>query len=231
MNPYGEPMLIPRWGATYRDPMSEDNGLKYWLCSTEPTLVGFEFTDPVTGMELTVAKLEEVPPSILIATPKYQSTQLGERRWIIEQWRSPLDLERSGRYQKTMLFDAGTTQEFRVCFNCKADMAPTAAQCPLCGGTRTSIETIREDGFGKVLRDFPRRGCYDYFLRVETVEGKGAPLDHRALNLVRKQWADQHNKDFAQKWAETERTMDPQRLTNQRALNPRSPFQKPHIPA
>src|SRR5690242_14845006 len=89
LNPFGQPVLVWRWGATYVDPMRADGSLKNLLAKKETTLVGFEFTDPVTNVQMTAAKLEDIPPHVLVPVPKYEAIQLGERRIIIERWRAP----------------------------------------------------------------------------------------------------------------------------------------------
>src|ERR1700704_1706312 len=89
LNPFKQPVLVWRWGGTYRDPMAEHGGLKYWLCNRPSELQGFAFTDPVTELNMWVEHLDEVPPGIVVVVPKHKEIQLGQRRIVIEQWRSP----------------------------------------------------------------------------------------------------------------------------------------------
>lgn len=232
MNPFGRPNLVWRWGATYRDPMAEDDGLKYWLMTKEPELVGFEFTDSVTGMTMTVERADQVPKAVLIAEPKYEGAQLGERRIIIEQWTSPERLAKSGRYHETMLLDAGRVYEWFFCKNCHwplvlggPDNAPLP--CPSCGSKRHYVREHREEGEGRLLRSFPREGCYDYFLRLENQLGEPMPADGHALELIRAAWHSQQNRTDDDRQQLVEATTAQQRATQAGATSPYNPFAPP----
>lgn len=206
-NDFGEPMLVRRWGCSYRDPQNADGALKYFLTNTAPTLSGFEYED--NGQAFRVKHLSDVPAHVLIPIPKYESHQLGERRWIIEQYRSAEFLKRSGRYELT--HDTGETELRISCKNCGsgnlmlgtvssknsvcASSDPYERQCRDCGSRRMSVVDFREIKNERLLNDFPTEGCYDYFLRLQTENGTAnglyRPCDGKALDDIRAQWAHQ----------------------------------------
>jgi hypothetical protein len=161
LNEYGKPNLVMRWGVTYLDPMNMDDMPKYYLSTNGPVLVGHQYRDEA-GQMCTVRKLEEVPTH-KISIPLYRATHLGERRFIVEQYRSPEFLKRSGRYVEHLRRDV-------------------------------------EDG-QILLKEFPRDGCYDYFHRIETPDGKMAVPDEIALGQVGELWRKQ-NRSFKEKDAE-----------------------------
>lgn len=233
LNPFKQPMLVWRWGATYRDPMAVDNGLKYWLCNRESTLMGFEYTDPATQEKVFVKREAEVPSTVLIAVPKYTGQiQLGERRIIIEQWRSPEFLARSGRYQETMLLDPGKTYEWYFCRNCNWSLVcngpDTEPQpCPRCGSHRYYQRTHREEGDGRLLRSFPREGCYDYFLRLENELGEPLPPDANALRQIAAAWAAQQTRTDADRQHDVDDATAKQRALQTGAVSPSNPFVGP----
>jgi hypothetical protein len=157
-NPHGEPNLKLVWGVTHQDPMTTDDLPKYYVSTPEPTLIGHQYRE---GDELrTVTKLEEVPAG-KISLPIYGTTKLGERRFIVERWRSPEDLARSGRYLDSVRFDAETGAE--------------------------------------LLREFPRRGCYDFFLRLEDTNGNYHAPDAETLEAIRVKWKYDTETPFDQK--------------------------------
>lgn len=114
---------------------------------------------------------------------------MGERRWIIEVWRSPEFLVKSGRYQATV--DAGTIKDFHLCASCHADLffGPNGLEkCTACGSGRSYLRQLREDGGGKLLCDFPGEGCYDYWLRLERANFTYHAPDNEALKIIRALW-------------------------------------------
>lgn len=233
LNPHGKPVLMVRWGATYRDPMSTDHGLKYWLMTKDPELAYFEFTDPVTGMTLQVRHLKDVPSAVLVPIPKYTTVKLGERRWIVEIWRSAEFLARSGRYQSDSTVDNGISQDFVFCRNCHTeipheDQSVEPPPCPECRSVRYYIKTEREAGEGKLLHTNPAEGAYDFFCRLESVEGEPLDADANTLEQVRMLWQatkKTSKKKLADMLAETEQ----QAMTQMRATSPTNPFQRPAV--
>ncbi len=194
LNRYGEPNLMRRWGCTWKDPQNASGALKYFLTHTSPTLKGFEWVQD--GETFFTTKLADVPASVLIPVPKYESHQLGERRWIIEQYRSPDFLSRSGRYKD--VHDTGESELRVSCKNCGSCATQATDNederiCLSCGSKRMSTVEFREIKNERLLNDFPERGCYDYFLRLQTEDGTAnglyRPCDGKALEDIRRQWA------------------------------------------
>ena len=213
LNPFKQPVLVWRWGGTYRDPMAEHGGLKYWLCNRPSELQGFAFTDPVTELNMWVEHLDEVPPGIVVVVPKHKEIQLGQRRIVIEQWRSPEFLAHSGRYQENMLRDSGSVQQF---FFCKACDSPLLVgndgpnPCPKCESKRSYMREVREEGEGKLLRSFPSEGCYDCFLILENAEGGPMEPDGNTLAWIEKLWHEQKEKSLREQMSDTLVEMAPQ---------------------
>nr|AUN37432.1 hypothetical protein [uncultured bacterium] len=232
LNPFGKPMLVWRWGATYVDPMREDGSLKYLLAKKEATLVGFEFTDPITNMQMTVAKLEDIPPHILIPVPKYEAVQLGERRIIIERWRSAEFLAQTGRFHKNFLRDPGKTYEWFFCKACDAQLLvgeDGPKPCAQCGSKRSYQREQRMEGEGKLLRDFPHEGTYDFFHRIETPDEQAAPPDGRALQVIEAAWYAAHHLTDQQHEAIIDAMLEQQTRINPEAANPSNPFIAPRV--
>ena len=193
LNPHNEPNLVLRWGATYTDPMLLDGMPKYYLATPDPVLVGHQYRDDSDEM-CTVKSLLEVPAH-KISLPIYSTTHLGERRFVVERWRSPEFLKATGRYQQTS--DNGQTLTYFQCRNCGERVIPiqgTVNQdieryCPSCHSKRISPVDIREEGEGQLLRSLPREGCYDLFMRLEWDDTKTfRPADARALADIGQQW-------------------------------------------
>lgn len=232
LNPYGQPVLVWRWGATYADPMSMDGGLKYWLANTEPTLSHFEFTDPITGMLLSVKRDVDIPPAILIAQPKYTHTELGERRIIIERWRSREFLARSGRYTEASVMDNGDSDDYAFCRNCHTELTiPLDGKlqpCVNCGSKRHYVKTEREAGHGQLLKTNPAEGCYDFLLRLENQLGEPMEADALALRNIEHLWRETQ-KSEREKLKDMLVATEPQRSLNERATSPTNPFIAPAI--
>lgn len=188
LNPYEQPILRLVWGGTHRDEQDPAGGLKYWLCDTPPVLKGFEYQD--NGNTVRVKTLAEVPTNILMTIPKYESVELGERRWKIEIWHSPLFLERSGRYSET--HDTGDSEITISCRGCGGQMRPTGREdervCIECGSRRQSIVEIREIKNEQLLKEIPSSGVYDHFMTLQTKAGKYHAADDEALEGVRRLW-------------------------------------------
>jgi DNA-directed RNA polymerase subunit RPC12/RpoP len=157
-NPHGGNILELRWGVTYEDPMLSEPEIKY---------VDFERF----------------------------GRKYGERRWIIEIWRSTEFLKRSGRYNQ--VFDQDRVQEFYFCVACDAEikasretleMLGSTPPCESCGSKRSYTREIREMSEGRLLKDFPVQGCYDYWLRLERANLTYHPLNREALKICRALW-------------------------------------------
>lgn len=126
---------------------------------------------------------------------EHHGTQYGERRFIIEIWRSPEFLKRSHRYETVL--EPDTVKEFYFCKACDTEIIsnPEALEmlgglppCPKCASTRVRTELIRETGGGRLLNEFPSAGCYDYWLRLERADHTYHPPDGEALAVVRALW-------------------------------------------
>lgn len=233
LNPHGKPMLVWRWGASYSDPMSVDGGLKYWLSNREQTLEGFTFTCPVTDLEMFVEKMEDVPPAVLVAVPKYSPPiELGERRIIIEKWVSSEFLARSGRYTDESTRDNGESVDYPFCRNCHAELPIESSgepkACDGCGSKRYYFRTERDPGNGQLLHTNPVEGCYDFFCRLEFADGSPAPADERALKFIERLWREA-NKPRREKIKDMLVASEPQRALNERATSPANPFQGPAV--
>lgn len=189
LNPFGEAVLQLRWGVTYQDPMTLADEPKYLYVVKEPTLVGFEYRD--SEETRFVRKLEDVPGHVLVPVPKYNDVRLGERRWIAEEWRSAEFLKNSNRYQFT--HDNGDAEIKISCKACGGPVRPTGKederQCVVCGSKRISIVEFNEIKHERLLRDLPRKGCWDFFMRLETPEGKCRPFDGESLKAIEQEWA------------------------------------------
>src|SRR5205085_7819924 len=142
LNPFGEPNLTLRWGVTYRDGMILDDKPKYYLFSRDPILIGHRYRD--NDEWCSVKELASVPKD-KISIPVYSEPHLGERRFIVEIWRSPEFLARSGRYQQ--LSDNGDTLTYFQCRGCgERVQVPMGTEnldiervCPSCNSKRVSL--------------------------------------------------------------------------------------------
>lgn len=208
LNPFGKSMLRMVWGVTHLNENLFDDKPKYYLSSNDPVLIGRGYRDD-QGVFQAVEKVEDVPADKLYI-PMYSETHLGERRFIVERWRSAEFLQASGRFQQTR--DNGATLTYFKCRNCgshvpcppelvNADIERVCA----CGSRRVSPVDIREDGEGKLMRDLPREGCYDYFLRLQRKDGTYHPPNARALAGIRELWV-KHQRSFKEKDAEIKQT-------------------------
>lgn len=134
--------------------------------------------------------MAETPNTIKYLDFKKDGVEYGERRFFIEIWRSPEFLVSSGRYQK--IFDVDDVQEFWFCKACDMEVGRTVPAttegCPKCGAKRFYMREVREGGEGRVLKDFPREGCYDYWLRLERANLTYHPADGEALKVAAALW-------------------------------------------
>lgn len=232
LNPFGRPVLRMVWGATALDEMAVGSHLKYWLANKEAELSHFEFTCPVTGMQLQVKTLEEVPKAVLIPIPKYKTVELGERRFIVEIWRSPSFLAASNRYTETSTCDNGETREFYFCRNCGAELSFQAdagpKPCLNCGSRRHFVQEMKDAGEGKLLHTNPTEGAYDFFCRLES--GTGAPLvpDDIALGQIYMLWLET-KKPRREKLKDMVASVEGQAVSNLRATSPTNPFISPTV--
>lgn len=236
LTPFGRPMLEWRWGATYVDPMALDGGLKYWIGQTEDTLEGFAFTDPETGTERVVKREADVPISVLIAIPKYDHIDLGQRRIIIENWRSAEFLAASQRYQGTATTDPDTVKEFFFCAACHApNNAPKEAikhfqglpACENCGSKRTYRREARFEGDGTLLREATGEGAYDCFLILENALGDPMPPNGHALGLIAAAWQKYTSQTTRERLNEMLDDVEPQLELQRAATSPTNPFAPP----
>lgn len=125
-------------------------------------------------------------PQIKYLDFTHNSQQLGERRFFIEIWRSPEFLIRSGRYQTVN--EPDDIQDFYFCKACDAELKDPEKPC-LCGSDRKRLKQIRTTNGQQLLKDFPRQGCYDYWLRLERKNLTYHPPDNEALEAIRAMWA------------------------------------------
>lgn len=201
LNVFGKPNLTLRWAVDYLDEMLLDDKPKYYLSSNEPVLIGHEYSE--NGTMKFVKRLEDVPATSL-SLPVYNSVHLGERRFIVEIWRSAEFLTKSGRYQQTRDSDQVSTYfECRNCGNHVPQPFATAnldieRRCQSCNSTRVSPVDVRESGEGQLTRSLPPEGCYDYFYRIERANGMYHPPDAEALAGIEMLWQE-HLKSFKEK--------------------------------
>lgn len=205
LNPFGQSNLRIVWGVTHMDEMLLDDKPKYWVSSNNPVVVALQYRDK-KGQVITVKQEEDVPRKTLF-WPVYNNVHLGERRFMVEVWRSPEFLKASGRYQTT--FDVGEQRTYFECRNCRSTVpsAPHTLQadveriCLACGSKRVSPVDIREDVVERLFADFPEQGCYDLFLRLERKDGTYHAPDGEALAGIAWKW-ERDNRTFKQKDAE-----------------------------
>jgi len=240
LNPFGKPNLVWRWGATYVDPMAEDGGLKYWIGQTADTLQGFMYTDSASGKEILVKRESEVPKSVLITVPKYGHIELGQRRIIIENWRSAEFLARTGRYSEETQRDADTVQEFFFCANChqpieakKELLAIVGATppCQQCGSKRSYVRQARFAGLGRLLKERPPEGVYDCFMILENARQEPMEPDGHALSLIAAAWHKHSTQTMREQIEEMLEDIEPQEELRRRATNPANPFVAPALGA
>ncbi len=238
LNPYGKPNLVWRWGATYVDPMALDGGLKYWIGQTEETLRGFAFNDPDTGREMTVARMDQVPAGVFIAVPKYGHIELGQRRFIVENWRSAEFLAQSRRYTDTARFDPDTKKHFFFCANCHEPinakpevLASLGAmpKCIFCGSKRSYVREATFAGDGRLLRTAPEEGVYDCFLILENALGEAMEPDGHALNLIEAAWHKFTTQTLRERIVDLLDTVEPQQELQRAATSPANPFVGPAV--
>lgn len=239
LNPFGKPMLRWVWGATHVDPMAEDGGLKYWIGQTESTLRGFVFKDPITEMEIFVERMDQVPAAVLLAVPKYGHIELGQRRIIIENWRSAAFLAQSRRYTDTARRDQDTVKEFFFCASCHnpIEAKPEVLQhlggtppCAACGSKRSYVEMARFEGDGRLLRSAPEEGVYDCFLILENALGEPMEPDGHALTLIEASWQKFTSQTMRERINDMLDTVEPQYDLQRAATSPTSPFKPPAVP-
>lgn len=211
LTPLKKPWLMLRWGGTYTEWIDGRQMLKYWLCNTADVCTGYYYRDE-SGEIVKVphGKLAEVPIK-KIALPLYEHTELGERRWIIEQWRSPEFMHKSGRAEATH----DNLPELLCCHVCDTPKAERGKKCHECGSLR-EYET-KGDGHRLLADDFSE-GHYDFFMRLEGRQigceacDQGVCPDathttYRApnalmLTAVANQWNYQQNRTDTQKTAD-----------------------------
>jgi hypothetical protein len=239
LNPFGKPNLVWRWGATYVDPMSLDGGLKYWIGQTADTLQGFAFTAPDTGHDTVVKHLADVPAGVLLTIPKYGHTELGQRRIIIENWRSAEFLATSHRYTEAAQRDSDTAKEFFFCAACHEpiEAKPETLQglgatppCRQCGSKRSYLRTARFEGHGRLLRGADSEGVYDCFLILENRLGEPMPADNHALTLIAAAWHKFTTQTTRERITDLLDTVEPQQELMREATSPANPFVGPATP-
>lgn len=74
--------------------------LKYQLCTTEPTIIGYRWNDPEIG-ECRAKDMVDVPKGVM-AMPIISVNQIGTPRWVMEEWHEEGDCngiyDRAGYY-------------------------------------------------------------------------------------------------------------------------------------
>jgi hypothetical protein len=239
LNPFGKPMLQWVWGATHADPMAIDGGLKYWIGQTEDTLRGFTYIDPKSGAAVFVERLDKVPAAALLAVPTYGHTELGQRRIIIENWRSKAFLAASNRYTETTRRDPDTTKEFFFCAACHEpiDAKPEVLQqlgatppCSKCGSKRCYVRAAHFEGDGKLLHEAPEEGVYDCFMILENALGEPMEPDGWALHLIEAAWKKHSTQSMREQINELLDDAAPQQELQRAASSPTNPFVGPAVP-
>ena len=89
---------------------------------------------------------------------------------------------------------------------------------------RYQLVTRQDDDGTKLLKEFPRQGCYDYWLRLERANLTFHPLDKEALTVCRALWTWEQVSPFQRDAleranAEQERRMELARLRQERRQN------------
>jgi hypothetical protein len=96
LNRHGQPNLRCVWAADMESDRTEFKQLKY-SCGYSPTQVsGYKYQ--IDGVWHFTETIEEIDPSVFLL-PSIHREELGLPRFVIEQWISPEELERQGRYQ------------------------------------------------------------------------------------------------------------------------------------
>lgn len=213
--PIGTPWLMLRWGATHTEWIAGAQRLKYWLANTEDVCTGYYYrTDEGQMVKVGFGDLSAVPED-KIALPLYEHQELGERRWIIEQWRSLAFMTESGRSAYTH----DNLPELVCCRVCDTPKAERGDACVECG-SRGEYET-KGDG-RRLLPDIDGGGHYDFFMRLEgrrpgcemCDQGVCADATHstyrpavgRYLQAVAAQWTYQQTRSHAEKAADNAKT-------------------------
>jgi hypothetical protein len=170
---------------------------------------------------------------VIVATPKYKTVELGERRFIIEVWRSPQFLAASNRYTEASTRDDGESTEYFFCRNCGSEL-PAKPQtgpepCQNCGSKRHCVQEMREAGEGQLLHTNPTEGCYDFFCRLESTTGEPLLPDEMALAQIGMLWLET-KKPRREKMLDMVRSVESQAVTNANATSPTNPFVSPVVP-
>jgi hypothetical protein len=202
-NPYGEPMLVKRWGATYRS----KGELVYQIYESEPTLAGHQYKDPDSGEMVRVATEKEAPRSVIVL-PYWESVKLGELRIIIEKWVSPEDLAKQGyfdpetlqaaaeeRISPALIGEAGRELRAMVRAGEPVDraVAKVESQLDRARPSASGIIDIDEDTKAYFDPAWRTRGDYQFFFRLERKNGLYHPPDAEALEGIALIW--KYNQD------------------------------------
>lgn len=190
-NPHGDPNLVRRWGGTYRN----KGVLVYKLCDTEPTLVGHEFRDPVSGAmrEVELGEIDQIPQNA-ISVPLYRSVELGELRWIIEYWVSPEQLASMGYFDSALRYQTEETDFSRDAFHeframVEAGDDPEKAMMRV----ENQVDRARSLKVDEQIKTYfdpawRTNGDYLFFLRLERKDGTYHPPDSEALEAIAAVW-------------------------------------------
>lgn len=216
LTPIGKPWLMLRWGASYTEPDARGNQrIKYWLANTEPVCTGYYYRMDDGGIVRVPHGYLHIVPEDKIALPLYESEELGERRWIIEQWRTPEFIDKSGRNDYDATHD--NLPELLCCRRCQTPKPERGKRCPECGET----EEYHTKGDGRrLIAETRGEGRYDFFMRLEgrkfdcekCEEGVCDDIKHASyrpvnaltLQAVENLWNYQQKRSYQEKTADNE---------------------------
>lgn len=206
-NPNGDPMLVKRWGATYRN----KGVLVYKLCDTEPTLIGHQFRDPQSGemREVSLGQLDQIPQGT-ISVPLYRGIELGELRWIIERWVSPDDLETMGYFDESLRYQPTETDFGREAFHEFRAMVETGEDPEKAlMRVENQVDRLRNLETDQELKTYfdpawRTKGDYQFFFRLERKNGMYHAPDGEALEAIAAMWEYHQTTTPAQRLADEE---------------------------
>jgi hypothetical protein len=189
-NPDGEPVLMKRWGATWRS----KGELVYKIYESEPQIVALEYTDPADGQVKRVTD-GTLPPGA-VTVPVLESVELGELRWIIERWVSPAELAKQGYFDEALNLDplcvspadlalARKELHDRIKSGESAEKALTQVENQLDRMRPLGVDQDIKRYFDPAWRT---NGDYQFFFRLERPNGTYHPADGEALEAVRMLW-------------------------------------------
>jgi hypothetical protein len=197
-NPHGAPMLVRRWGATYRS----KGQLVYKIYEGEPIKAGYHYKDPDTGETVRV-EFEKEAPRNAIVLPYWESLELGELRHIIERWVSPDDLAKQGYFDPALraaTLEEGVSpalkgeagRELRAMVKAGEPVgraiAKVESQLDRARASASGIVELDQDTMTYFDPAWRTRGDYQFFFRLERPNGTYHPADGEALEAIRMIW-------------------------------------------